>query len=256
MKQFDEFIETLNEAEDVETLDTDEIIDELESGEETPDAEKNDVDSMEADELIGELEGEETPTEETPAEDLTPETTPEEVPAPDVPAVAESTETQKDPIYAEIWQKYSRLDNLPIVEKIDILISMIKEFGYANVNYKITDEKNSLEVKGRMGDVDKEEVRKLCKDLAFTVNIKDVSLSENRHITIIAFDNIIDSTKFKDVFKRMKAEEIKKKIASEGGGGFGGGSFGSPSGGLGEVTPTEAVPTEEGGIPPTEEPII
>jgi hypothetical protein len=155
------------------------------------------------------------------------------------------------------------MEDLPLVEKIQILMSMVKEFGYANVNYKITDDKNSLEVKGKLSDNDKEEIKKICGDLGLKTNIREIILTENRIQTIISFENIINAQKFKDVYRKMKVEQIKQEQIKSGtlgsgmgggldmGGGFGGGDIGMG----GEETVPEPAPAPE--VPaeiPTESP--
>jgi len=105
----------------------------------------------------------------------------------------------------------------PFQQKQNMIITLLKEYGYSVFDIKIEDGKNVLVLKGEIDKSLKKNIQKLSKELEISVNFDVAKIDEDKFQTKLMFTNNADLAKFKDIYKIIKRNAGERKAAEMGG---------------------------------------
>lgn len=127
------------------------------------------------------------------AEDIVFGDQPEEPAAPAAPGTEAPVETPDDKI-------------IPYEKKVENMIAFLKQLGYAKVDHKIDEAKNSIVVIGEISPEEEAMVNELAADQHVKVKIRKDAVG-NSTVTRINVENIIDIPTFKELLAKEEKEK-------------------------------------------------
>jgi len=145
-------------------------------------------------------------------------TTSEEEPVKeDTPEEDEEGSTD-EPIEGEEEIEEEDISVLPYADKIKTIMTLIKEFGFSNIDYQIDEGKNNIIIKGKLESADKTTLKGLTKELDIQVEIEESQVEGDKIITKLKFVNNITLDQFLKINDKIKKDEEEASMMDMGGG--------------------------------------
>jgi hypothetical protein len=198
-KSFDDFYNKIQLNED-ELADLEKSLKDLEAGGQ-PNDKATDVPDVDTKDTEVQPEGDIKPVDE-----IDPNAEPEDNVTTEIEDETTGEIKEEDPEELDISLK-------PFQQKQNMIITMLKEFGYSNFDIKIQDGENTLILKGKIDKGLKKSIMDLSKDLNITTNIEIDQVEDDKFLSKVKFKNNIDLKKFKDVYKVLKRQDKEKQAA-------------------------------------------
>jgi hypothetical protein len=109
---------------------------------------------------------------------------------------------------------------LPYKDKVNMLIGLMKEYGYSNFKFSLDNGANALVVVGDIVKRCQEQMTKLGKDMKIDLTFTKQTVDEKEKLynTRVVFKNTMDFETFKELWKIMKKRERAKEDLMMGGG--------------------------------------
>lgn len=113
-----------------------------------------------------------------------------------LPKTDEPTEAEADAAGAPANPEDTKV--ISYEKKVENIISFLKQLGYAKVDHKIDEAKNSIVVIGKLSPEEETMINELAADQAVRIKIRHDSVG-NSNVTRINLENIIDIPTFKEL---------------------------------------------------------
>jgi len=105
---------------------------------------------------------------------------------------------------------------LPYSEKIQNIITLLKELGYSKISFKMEEGRNNLFLEGDINSKDKKLIIQLANEMNLKIIVDKIQVDNDKIKTKLSFENIIDLERFKDVVKIIVRKKKEKELAQIG----------------------------------------